>query len=371
MPDGIYSRSRQQLTLRLTPLTPVHIGDGTTLGMDEYLIEDDALCRFDPLLAARSMSPDAAKRFKSSLDRADLGKAAEQLREAGKKVTHSRTPISEQSHNELNKAMTRPMDRIGEIHPFVRSDDRPYVPGSSIKGAFRTALASAALGGKNGADIGGKHENALRTAFDLDTRDTSTDPLRFLSVSDAFLPKDATVIDRAEVFNPRKPDATKMQMHYERTRCLLEEKTPSFELTLTCEARPDLGSKLAMMGNPLSVIQKLRDFHYNLFRKELEDFFPREKSKIFFRAILDHISPGGQPPVVDKSYNPNFVLLRLGRFSHFECKSLEGIRQGSFPQAKRRGDPNEWGKTRTTVAIDGQRIPFGWVVGWVKEQREI
>ncbi|MCC7284388.1 MAG: hypothetical protein IT556_18555, partial [Acetobacteraceae bacterium] len=67
---------------------------------------------------------------------------------------------------------------------------------------------------------------------------------------------------------------------------------------------------------------------------------------------------------------------RLGRFGHFESKSLARVRQGHFPQAKNPSDrtrpPDAWGSTRTvTRNKEGAPIPFGWVLAWVEKEEAI
>ncbi|MBW8269022.1 RAMP superfamily CRISPR-associated protein [Caldovatus aquaticus] len=396
-------RAMTRVTLRLVPLTPVHIGDGTEMRLDEYLlegprragrrydefgeeIEEQAaeappmLCRFDQAKAMRAMTPAQRSAFQRALDAGQFGEAAQALREAGRGAIVERIPISPRSAAELTKAFDDPLSRSGQVKPFVRSGGKPYIPGSSIKGAFRTALASAALPRDREPPGGWRHESALEAAFGLDPRDTTTDPLRFLHVSDAFLPEGATLIDRVEVMDRKNPEAGKMQMHYERTRALTDgAQAPAFTVSLEVDGRARESACVAHQAARFGAAQLLarcRAFHVKLFNEELKRFFEgtaETRSKLLQR-LRGHVADG-RPPFTQQGWDADFVLLRLGRFGHFESKSLEGVRRGHFPQAKNPADrirrPGEWGLTRTvTRDARGDPIPFGWVIGWVvKEER--
>jgi CRISPR-associated protein Csm5 len=394
MPDGVPTRSLTRLTLRLVPLSPVHVGDGTELRPDEYLLEETknqrcydeygeeiaeaggerpqaCLARFDPAEAMRLMSAAERHRFQSALDRASLADAARALRYAGARCITERIPVSGRSLADLRRAIEDPGARSGQVKPFVRTGGRPYIPGSSVKGAFRTALASAALPRDTRAPDKWTHEDAMEAALGISPADTSTDPLRFLHVSDAVLPEGATLIDRAEVFHPRNPDTRGMQLHYERTKSLMDGgDAPEFQITLTVDSRardPSLVTGEKARFDARSLLAQLFPFHFKIFREENKRFFP-DTGKVLEQKIRAQRSPSGKPVIADGKWDPDFFLFRLGRFGHFESKSLEEVRRGHVPQAKDQKirPPGAWGVTRTvTRDAKGNPIPFGWVLGWV------
>jgi hypothetical protein len=395
-------RAITRVTLRLVPLTPIHIGDGTEWRPDEYFLEEPAapgrrydefgeqieesrpkgpsmLCRFDQQAAMRSMTEVQQKQFTTALDGGDLLGAAKLLRQAGRDHVLDRIRLSQASERELRQAMTNPL-RGGAVKPFIRSGGAPLIPGSSIKGAFRTALASAALPRGQPQASDWKHESAMAAAFGLDPNSTETDPLRFLSVSDARLPDGATVIDKAEVIKMADEGHAKgIQMHYERTKALaIENEDPEICVSLALDARaarPDGGIRRAEACFDLErLLNRLRSFHTRLFNEEMKRFFEGPTKRLLMDRLRAHTGPNKEPPFSSQGYAPGFVLLRLGRFGHFESKSLEGVRRGHFPQAKDRNQktraPNAWGLTRTITreAKNTPPIPFGWVIGWVVQE---
>jgi len=395
MPDGVPTRSLTRLTLRLVPLSPVHVGDGTELRPDEYLLEEagkerkydeageeikDAgsalatasLARFDPAEAMRLMAEPERQRFRQALDAGRLADVAKALRSAGTRCIIERIPVSSRSLADLRKAIEQPEARSGQVKPFVRTGGQPYIPGSSVKGAFRTALASAALPREARAPDTWTHEDAMAAALGVSPTDTSTDPLRFLHVSDAVLPEGATLIDRAEVFHPRNRDTRGMQLHYERTKSLMDGgEAPEFQITLTVDSRAKDPGSVARPNaryDARSLLSHLFRFHFVIFREEGKRFFP-ETAKFLEQKIRAQRSPSGTPVLAGGKWHPDFFLFRLGRFGHFESKSLEEVRRGHVPQKKEILPPGAWGATRTvTRDARGNPIPFGWVLGWITGQ---
>lgn len=404
-------RAVTRLTLRLVPLTPVHIGDGTEMRLDEYLLQEPQrvaeqdqkdgaggkaaqwssanlalLCRFDQMQAIRQMTPADRAAFQRALDAGKLGEAGALLRKAGSRAIVERIPISNSAKKELREAFNNPTLRSGQVKPFVRSGGRPYIPGSSIKGALRTALASAALPRGTRPDDSWTHENAVAAAFGLDPGQTDTDPLRFLRVSDAFLPEGATLIDKAEVIKPGGEPATSqrrrggIQIHCERSLALTDgPSAPVFTVIMDVDSRAQeerYVSRQEARFQPRDVLARCLGFHAKLFNGEMRLFFSKGVQTLLMRALQAYRHSDDRPPFKDGMWSPDFLLLRLGRFGHFESKSLEGVRRGHFPQAKQRKDeirkPNAWGSTRTVIR-DAQNnpIPFGWVIGWVEREERL
>jgi len=397
-------RTITRVTLRCVPLTPVHIGDGSEMRLDEYVLEEPqapgrrydeygeeieepapqagpaTLARFDPARAMRRMADHQHARFRDALDRGDLTKASRLLRDAGRACIEERIAISDRSRRDLKDATENPGARTGQVKPFVRSNGRPYVPGSSIKGAFRTALASAALPkpwDPRSADPKRWHAEALEAALGIQEGDTASDPLRYLSVADAMLPVEATLIDKTEIIKPGGIPASSpaggggIQMHYEilRGRASHPDDRTTFDIELAIDSRAPFDRD--------KLIQAASRFHWAVWRGERQRFFASQTGT--GEALDRHLRTVKVRDKTLAEYGPaevpNCVLLRLGRFGHFESKSLEGVRRGHFPQARNRDDrirkPNEWGATRTVIRdARNNAIPFGWVLGWAtKEER--
>ncbi len=395
-------RSITRVTLCAIPLTPIHIGDGDAIRLDEYFIEkpteadDDSfsddddcsdesaarsdgpamLCRFDQTRALREMGDARRGVFRTYLDQGRLDEASKLLRDAGRRTVVERIALSEGSRRELQKAMAPSSARGGMVRMFIRSGGRPFVPGSSIKGAFRTALASARLPVGTRPD-GLSHKQAMCDALGIDSNDTATDPLRFLSVSDAMLPEGATRIDRAQIIKRGGAPANTrgrggIQMHYERLRARSDgaEDRTKFAFTLGIDSR--LGLSRA------DLFQTVTCYHWSVWRKERELFFAEQPKTCtaMDRILRTGKTADGRSFDVAGPFARNFILLRLGRFGHFESKSLARVRQGHFPQAKSPADrvrrPDAWGSTRTVTRNDADApIPFGWVLACVEKEETL
>lgn len=375
MPKGVYDGPRRQLTrfrLRLAPLTPLHIGDGTEMRLEEYLLDGNTLCRFDPAAAMRRMTAQQRTAFRNALQAGKLGEVAKVLRAAGRDAVVERIAISDESRDALANALENPAQRSGSVRPFIRSGGRPYIPGSSIKGAFRTALASAMLPRRDSRRPDTwTHEDAMSAAFRLDPHRTETDPLRFLHVSDAALSPGITRIERVELIKrdarPGEATAAKgIQMHYELLpgRADAPQTRHTFDVVVHVDERAPFDRAALLRG--------CSEFHWDVWTEERRLFFSHCQGTCqAMDRLLKTVKIGDRTLAeVGPGQVPNYVLLRLGRFGHFESKSLAGVRRGHFPQAKppasKTRNPDEWGLTRTVVCDSkGNPIPFGWVLGWV------
>jgi len=130
---------------QLTPLTPIHVGTGDTLEPFEYVVAGDTLYRFamdDFLLAldredqARfvevvEQSVPATRRFVAE----HVGAAVEVVR-----YTADVSPAARALYDGRMEGLGHP-----EVHTCICTEDRAYVPGSSLKGALRTALLYHAM----------------------------------------------------------------------------------------------------------------------------------------------------------------------------------------------------------------------------------
>jgi CRISPR-associated protein Csm5 len=372
------------IVMTAIPLTPIHVGDGTTIGPESYVIDGQSLRRFEPTEALRSMTPGQVCGYLAAIDRGALREAERALRAAAPRAGAA-IALAASSATELGRAQDASLTRSGDVHPMVRSAGRPYLPGSSIKGAIRTALANHFLGAQAGA-AGDRwsHEEAMRAALALARHDTADDPLRFVSVGDVMLPEGSTRIDRVEIIvrpGRKEPPANKIQMHYERLLSGADTKglkgVPTLKLELgidesasdaAAEAmRARAGLRIGRRIDRAVLFDAVNRFHWQRWVADKDAYFSDPASLERMNAILRHVRVGAammdsKGPVGSQRY----LLLRVGRFGHFESKSLDKIRRGYFPQRKgdRPGRPGEEGGTRSVVRIDGAPIPFGWLLAY-------
>jgi CRISPR-associated protein Csm5 len=395
----------ERIVLTAVPLSPIHIGDGTELLPDCYRLaeprpayddeEDEAppateaqpcLEVFAPSEVLAAMSPVRQKEFRDLLDRGHLQRAYEVLRGAvGDRHVRERIGISGASLAEIRESLLPKAARRGAIVPFTRSGGRVIIPGSSIKGALRTALLShLAAGPAVRAEVErwpvqDQHRVLNRSALDLSRDDTADDPFRFLRVADVAVPAERTIIDRASVLDPRREGkADGIQMHYERLLSTADGfRSAEVALSVTIEV-DGTGLKARRARDPAAAPRRdmswaelrraANDFHWRIWQDERKRFFADKiESMKRLDILLAQIPKPDGTKVAQTGFSENsqYMLLRIGRFGHFESKSVAGLRRGYVPQ-RRSGDkhrqPDEMGATRTVVRINDAVVPFGWLL---------
>ena len=377
------------LSLVAIPLTPIHVGDGSVLTPEDYDLDQGDLVRFSASAVLRSLPGSARKTYGDALDRGDLHGAWRVLRQ-GRRREHvlERIGVGEVAREEIRKLLG-PELRAGEIRPMLRTGGAPCLPGSSLKGALRTAMLSHLAKGRERAieDAKRRHRPPRSgPASDeaqkllLGHADTDQDPFRFVAVSDIVLPAGSTRVDRVINWRPSRlrrgeaQPAEKMQMIVERIRAATDGAAVPMPVTLGIATgrlaagrdRDRTGAKTPR--RPIEsgeLLVATNAFHWTLFDEERERFYADEPA---IGAALDAAfrvrAPDGT--LLDEKAiraRTDMILLRVGRFCQFESKSLAGVRERWNPQAK---PPRSMtvGNTRNLVktAAHAPLVPFGWLL---------
>lgn len=363
------------------PLTPIHVGDGSVLGKDSYDIRNGCVCRFHPNALIADADPETLRLFNQELDRGDLDAALQRLRDAANdRHIVERLPMTEEARKALGGGLRSTLRR-GEIQTFIRSGGVPFLPGSSIKGALRTALVSSRLSkqpeeeARRAARAGSKAAESL--ALVLREGATETDPLRDVYVPDVPIGQGALIVDRVFHWKPER-EITKIQLHVERLRSRADDRARAgridFEIRIVSpeqqSARRERDSE-RVPTVPVSAEElwdAVRSFYWGRFDAERERFWRRrpdveqnlERALTFptsHRTVSEH----------DHRRNVRVALIRLGRFGHFESKSVDHLRQGDVPQRKIRRAPGEEGATRMLASVSSSDrresyVPYGWML---------
>jgi len=361
---------------RLTPLTPVHIGAGEVITPEEYKITGQTLIRFNPHAIVAAWDAATRRRFEQAIEANNLDRARQMLHEAADQPRFQlyRAAMGAEAAAALRdvppdrrRARDRPR---GEVHILVRNlhAGKVVVPGSAIKGAIRTAIVNA-LAARN---LTREDRHAIRQLLDgweqrggvmkrnrawevLETKalvyqrdKTERDPLRGLRVSDGDLPAEAVRVDRVVIRNRsgEQNQARGIQLHVERLLSRADRVPPpscQIRIALAEEWTRDRRTGLKPLGWEF-VIEKCNDFFMQRYAAEVQSF-----SFLQGRRWIPAELPAGA------------ILLRVGRFSHFESLSVDELRSGW--NAQRRRPIEGMGSSRSLCLLDnGVAAPFGWVL---------
>jgi CRISPR-associated protein Csm5 len=373
---------------RATPLTPIHVGDGNSLAPEDYLIESDHLIQFNRAATLRDMPPETRRQLEERLDRNDFQAAQEILRKSVQPRHHRcRIQIGAESRADLLKAVGNPLDpvvRQRAVQGFVRNPltGQPYLPGSSLKGAIRTAVVNA-FTQKHLASIkpvvspllenSSQRRNAWKVleteALNFEFRRLQEDPFRLLKVADAELPANRTRVDKVwPVKRDGKEDTQGIQMHFERLLSRgdgIEEGGFAVELELDELAVGDTRVKVGRRLDFETIRRACISFYAGRILAERRRFFAEAQppEPIFGAQGLIKINP--DKVLVAKSIQERGLLLRVGRFSHFESLSVDHLRQGWNVQARRsitEGSSRTLCRCRSDTEGASMALPFGWLL---------
>lgn len=129
--------------VKVTPLTPVHVGSGETLEPFEYHFQGNEVWVLSPMRLLEVLRGPELDRYLNALERGPFA-AREVLHEIARGTDLRpaiawRAPVGQGFARYLEEALEK---RRGELslRVFPRALEGPYLPGSSLKGALRTVF---------------------------------------------------------------------------------------------------------------------------------------------------------------------------------------------------------------------------------------
>ncbi len=189
---------------------------------------------------------------------------------------------------------------------FNTFDQRPYIPGSAIKGALRTAYLNHMAKGKKPAKFRGKGAEMKMERMLLDSRGIESDPFRMVQVSDFRLVEDAVTRVIYAVNEKKMPSDFEARGPYQ----ILEVIEPGAIFTGEITIEPPHRNAPIKASVPADDTLFKSSEQFYLTEKKRED---RE-----LKQIRAGISPG--------SSGEKMCLIRLGRHSGAESVTVDGYR---------------------------------------------
>lgn len=298
----------RSLRLEITGISPVFIGSGDLYSQLDYIVEDQKV----HLLNFNSLLSEIPLNLIDDLTKNILDNFSNNRWEGDVKT------FLEEYDLDWKKHVKQSHDLIGEIgknelHQFIKTSDRLYIPGSSVKGAIRTCILFSIL--KNNPTFRNREEsNLLRYFNDRNIRQligtsAKEDLLRALIVSDLHLsdPTNNTKIVESSVYHLENKEST-IPIFYEVLdkgfrgsgsikidKNLIESnvlKTQYFDLTTS------------------SLVEAVNEFSQKIITHELKTFQSQKDDNlsqiVSFYSSLDHQL---------KDLGKNECVLRLGQGS--------------------------------------------------------
>jgi len=357
----------------ITALSPIHIGTGEEITPFEYLIKKDEkldcwlFYRIDLTKMLSDLPPSKRKEFDRVTDSADISSVRKFILENVRLEHHQLYPcgVNYELVQAYQQNLKNPHNQL-IIHPHLRRADtwQAIIPGSSIKGAIRTAVVSSLMSDwppEQRIDFKNFESEVLNYSNERGRADIRRDPFRCLQIADADLPLDGLSIDPAVIFKPGKsdlPDPAGIQMFYEITYSRLDGEN------VTAQTRLSLDDKLPFTEALDKKTQQKQSgvsmpLDVETIRKHCLDFYQpkmQEEHERFYQKSADLQT--ANEPLLQETFGPLEFPLRLGRFSHVECVTVDKFRQPNTRRDRRTGRPIGYGNTRTLAA---RRYPLGWV----------
>lgn len=347
---------KKKYKLTITPLTALHIGTGDEFGPMDYVVASPKnsnskwYFRFSADIIAKSLSGDDLSLFYEAIEKDDIITLRSIFRKHMAKSNSGlyRMP-AENAIAEMYKAKKHDKNNQLLIKGTYRSafTHKAVIPGSSIKGAIRTALLNLYAKSNSGNKGYLKHWEIEPNLLNYDPKKIHQDPFRNMRISDGRVKgSKAEIVLKVSNYRPGKhPDLIdKMQINIEAIRGEL----------LGGDAQIECEMDLVANDFALDNIIKACDSYY------MGEDDPEKLSGGFNYELIHYYSSGCSisVPAADISNSlqalligDDVTLIRLGRFSQVENMILRDFQKGK-----------KGGKSRMVAHYKGSFFPMGWAV---------
>ncbi len=378
--------------LAITALSPVHIGTGEDLEPTGYVIEGEDLYLFSPEAALRALPAAAREELTKVLGAAPTVQLIKQVQAFFHRNSEALIAEAEHAMPVLPSIAAEYQQRVGKtaqreengreiINQLAiartyadAASGRPILPGSSLKGAIRTALLDLV---NDGQSLQHRERNRDLQQRLFRYRQFDLDPMRLVQIGDARDLSDADSYAtevRYAVNRKRQPvlkDGRQIPAQAENLRQVLECVPPlrpqAFIGQLGIQDVGGLSSpKLpdsTLRWSFADMAAACNRFYRPILEREVLELRNRGYLSADWIDTLQQLLTDRQPAL---EANQAF-LLRVGRHSGAESMTLNGVR--SIKIMGGRGERPQYLEAAKTVWLAAgdiqqrtEMLPFGWVL---------
>lgn len=361
--------------IKIKPITGVHIGNGNELTPIEYKLDEKSnkeLVKFSHYKIISNLVKSDRERLIKLIDISskDIYKLKEIIKLLHMNIQDESIEYTERVDSSFVKVYRNKLMDINNqliIKQTYRSQNnhKPVIPGSSLKGAIRTALLNYFIRKRYEIkkEVNTSHPPSYRKlrADEIEKKllhynDSKNDPLRTLIVADCKMEGNSVnLVTKLDIYKRKYQKLQRQQMFYE---------------IITGELLGGDASGISSIKIDDNLLNTLKDKRYFFMERNLTVDLIKTACNSFYKNILAYeyekfyrnasdISKGfyimKEKIENELKDDENKCILRVGRFSQVESITFPD----EFRNIKaRRG----YGNTRTLAIYNDVHYPIGWIV---------
>lgn len=360
-----------KLDCKITPITYIHIGSGEKLDPMRFIIKDGWAYYLDQMSCIRYFLENFRKEFKEVMSSGNIKNMTNffynRFNPSIKNIWFLKYKVDDSvAEDYLSKLSNWRNQNL--VTEFIRTGlSKPFIPGSSIKGALRTALLSREVRERPKNYIKDDRLQADLLGYNVYNEKKgkksiiiSEDPFKFLKVSDIDLPDNCLTIKKSEIVEGNSSynvhqNAVGNQARYKSKKTNAKSQVPEFMEVITTsdeeflctlnitkiEQKTGPYEKLFKSNNPIDAVKdimtRINEYYCNNLEKE-ESFFKSINASSEYDKLKSST-------VLDKD---NECILRVGkgtgqRFCTYEIMNYS-------PKSRRLIDKSPLGWCKLTVS---------------------
>ncbi|MCX8093977.1 MAG: type III-A CRISPR-associated RAMP protein Csm5 [Candidatus Goldbacteria bacterium] len=350
----------ETIKLKCKTLTPVHIGSKEELDPFDYVIDNDKkLYVIDFHNLTKVIDDSEIKKLLDYASKRELGNLRVNIRNLFLKYKNNLKPIrtieiSESFWQKYNDEIQKSnINNNLSIQMNVTSNNKPIIPGSSIKGAIRTYVLEGRFMTYNEKEELKKEkydliESKLLKAITNEKKDISKDPFKILKISDVILPENSTII--YEVLSKNATGRGKGIPIY------LEVIKPGIEFDIEMGISKYYLNDTNYIGykDIIESGEKIKNL-FKFITNKIINKKNNELQRLKSYKCFDDIEKKKLEAIYSNIRNNQNSLLRIGFGSGYDFVTVEGYREYKEPK---KGKPGEgWGYSKNLTS-DLQPLGF-------------
>ena len=386
--------------LLISTLSPVHVGCGEDYDPTRYVIENDTLYEFDPSAALAVFTAQDREQLLKIVNSPATDRLLQQVqaffyqhRQKLIPIASRRVPVGPKMVAFYQKRVGKTVQVEGDGAQLLNRleiertffnpvNGAPVLPGSSLKGAIRTALLDDVNGGY---PLAGQERNLAlqQRLFRYDRFEQ--DPLRLIHLMDAaFMDEIGVGSELRFAVNRRRKapklgdSSTKSQAEqrdlYQLLECVPAARYRVFAGQLTVQQLDQFNDDQRLPALPLrwntpQIATACNRFYRPQLEAEIQQMQERGFLNADWAALIERLLKG---PLKERLDNHQAFLIRVGRHSGAESVTLNGVRSIKILLGKdsatgrMRSEDRTMGTSWWLAADDNQArtgmLPFGWLL---------